>query len=138
MDKLRQSLKNDAEAIDAEVSPELQTRIDASVRAMPMLPAEPQTHSPGGSLWWASSLTGLAAAMLLIVFISWNRGTQEPVSPQTFATEPAPDEVLEIPIFPLTATPADLTEPLEDELRNLQSDIEKARESVARDLRSSF
>jgi hypothetical protein len=40
--------------------------------------------------------------------------------------------------FPLNARTADLTEPLEEELQHLQSDLEKARVSVVRDLRSAL
>ncbi len=40
--------------------------------------------------------------------------------------------------FPLIAETADWATPLEEELRALQSDLEKARENVERDLRLSF
>ena len=122
-----------------EVSPQLRARIDASVQALPMMPPEMKADTPGQSLWWSSSLTGLAAAMLVIVPSSAGTGSRRTLCrPRYFATEPSLDDAREAPMFPLTASTAELTEPLEDELRNLQSDLEKARDSVARDLRSSF
>jgi hypothetical protein len=139
MDKLQAKLKADANRIDAEVSPQLQERIAASLHALPMLPAEAKVARTTASLWWASSLTGLAAAMLLLVLTSWNRETVEDVSPETYATVPPPDSGSPLTrIIPLNASTAEFTEPLQDELRKLQADLEKARETVARDLRSSF
>jgi hypothetical protein len=139
MDKLQAKLIADADEIDARVSPQLQERIAASLHALPMLPAEAKAERTTASLWWASSLTGLAAAMLLLVLTSWNREIVQEVSPETYATVPPPSVGLPLtPIIPLKASTAEFTEPLQDELRKLQADLEKARETVARDLRSSF
>mgnify|MGYP003671936209 CR=1 FL=1 len=40
--------------------------------------------------------------------------------------------------IPLRVEPADLAEPLQQELNNLRADVEKARESIKRDLRGTF
>ncbi len=91
---------------------------------------------PGTTLWWASSLTGLVAAALVIVLVNWNF-TGEPV--ENLSDSAPPETGWPIPSgFPLNAETADWTTPLEEELKNLQSDLEKARDSVERDLRLSF
>jgi hypothetical protein len=90
-----------------------------------------------GSLWFASSLTGLAAAIGVIVVLNWNRGEVE-LPPATVADTPSVTDQEEFRGFPLNAQTADLTEPLQEELLNLQADLEKARESVEKDLRSTF
>lgn len=137
MDRLESRLKDDARLIRADVSPALQERIRVSLEATrPENRASPEKRIPGTTLWWVSSLTGLAAAALIIVIINWN-------------TEPGPGgdvsgnlrpELIRPPVidFPLNAATADWAAPLEEELRNLQSDLEKARENVERDLRMSF
>ncbi len=138
MDKLERRLKEDAGLIKADLAPELQERIRASLESTQPAKHTPRTaQTPGTSLWWASSLTGLAAAALLIVLINWNGGV-EPVV--VAASDPAPPEITWSiqSAFPLNAETAEWTTPLEEELKNLQSDLEKARENVERDLRSSF
>jgi hypothetical protein len=40
--------------------------------------------------------------------------------------------------LPLRVKTADLAAPLEDELQNLRSDLEKARDNVERDLKFTF
>jgi hypothetical protein len=132
MDKLERRLKEDAGLISADLSPELQERIRASLESTHPADQTPQrSQTEGIRLWWASSLTGLAAAALIIVFINWNdEEITDPVPSGT--TWPIPAG------FPLKAETAEWTSPLEEELRNLQSDLEKAREEVERDLRLSF
>jgi hypothetical protein len=139
MDELEKRLKADAEDIRAEITPELQSRLDVAALAFEVAPAATKSTVSSGSLWWASSLTGLVAAMVVIVLVSWNRESVEVVTPETFGSTPQVNAQVELPLlFPLNASTADLTEPLEDELKKLQADLETARESVARDLRSSF
>jgi len=134
MDKLERRLKEDAALIKAELAPELQERIRASLEStQPAKQAPRATKTPGTSLWWASSLTGLAAAALLIVVINWN-GDVEPVVEVSDAVPPGITWSIQSG-FPLNAETAEWTAPLEEELKNLQSDLEKARESVERDLR---
>jgi hypothetical protein len=134
MDKLERRLKEDAALIKAELAPELQERIRASLESTQPAKQMPRTtKTPGTSLWWASSLTGLAAAALLIVVINWNGGV-EPVVEVSDAVPPGITWSVQNG-FPLNAETAEWTAPLEEELKNLQSDLEKARESVERDLR---
>ena len=138
MDEFEKRLKKDAANICAEVSPELQRRLDASLRGVEPIPMAPDAGRTTGSLWLASSLTGLAAAVSIIVLLNWNRQDAVAPPPVTVADTPVATDEYEYRGFPLNARTADLTEPLEEELQNLQADIEKARESVTRDLRTTF
>lgn len=144
MDNLEQRLADDAKAIEARVSPQLEARIEASLHnAQRAAPPEPG-HRSSVTLWWASSLTGLVTAALVIVLLNWNRESTktDPVpAAREFATVPeavVPDAADRYGRLPLTTRTADLTGPLEEELRNLKSDIEKARDNVEQDIRSSF
>jgi len=140
MDKFEKRLKQDAAAIEAPVSAQLRARIDASLHGIePLRPASkaPAATSPG--LWWASSLTGLAAAVMVIVLINWNRTEPKmaPLPAVAEATVPAdPEPLLVAPLLDIRT--ADFASPLEEELVKLQSDIEKARESVRKDLDFTF
>jgi len=140
MDEFERRLKRDADAIQAEVSPELRARIDASLRGTAQLrPASRKTEPAPANMWWASSLTGLAAAVMIIVLINWDRTESVPVPAETIAnvTVPAdPNPLMTPPMLDIRT--ADFTSPLEDELVRLQSDIEKARESVKKDLDFTF
>ena len=138
MDDFEKRLKRDADAIEAEVSAELRARIDATLHGIePIRPARRKPTSSG--FWWASSLTGLAAALTVIAVLNWNRPGPEPVPAEQVADTPEPAVTV-----PSAATPpldirtADFTSPLEEELIRLQSDIEKARESVREDLDFTF
>ena len=72
----------------------------------------------------------------MIVLINWNTGVG-PVDDEPISSTPG--TVLSIQSgFPLNVETAEWTTPLEEELRNLRSDLEKARENVERDLRLSF
>ncbi len=137
MDKLERQLREDAGLIKADLSPDAKERIRASLESTQLADQTPRnTQMPGTTLWWASSLTGLAAAALVIVLVNWNSTNDPiedlpvPISPQTAWSIPGG--------FPLIAETAEWTAPLEEELKNLQSDLEKARENVERDLRLSF
>jgi len=145
MDELKKRLIEDAGEIEAVVSPELQRRIDASLNAAR------ETRSVAGgrpekrnSLWLISSLTGLAAAALVILVIGWNRqpelAAQEQVAGQQ--VQAADESLLEgwdiMDGLSLNIESADLTRSLEDELVNLQSDLEKARQSVEQDVKFNF
>jgi hypothetical protein len=145
MDELKARLIEDAGEIEAVVSPELQRRIVASLHAAR------ETRSVAGrspakrnSLWLFSSLTGLTAAALVILVISWNR------PPETAPQQQVADQQLEVTDdslldgwnisggLSLNIESADLTRSLEDELINLQSDLEKARENVEQDIKFNF
>ena len=140
MDEFEKRLKRDADAIQVEASPKLRARIDASLHSTSQVrPAGRKTEPAPTNMWWASSLTGLAAAIMVIVLINWNRADLVPVPAETIAntTVPAdPDPLMAPPMLDIRT--ADFTSPLEDELVKLQSDIEKARQSVKKDLDFTF
>ena len=135
MGEFEKRLKRDADDIEATVSPALRARIDASLHGVqPIRPAKAQ--SAPARLWWASSLTGLAAAVMIIAVVNWNRPASE--APPTVADNPQP-AVTEPPLpVRLDIRTAEFASPLEEELERLQSDIEKARRSVRDDLDFTF
>jgi hypothetical protein len=138
MDEFENRLKRDAGAIQAELSPELKSRIDASLRATEQIRPVPESRTTGMNIWWASSLTGLAAAISIIVLINWNQPAPVPVEPVATHTVPdLPDESADLNP-PLLFKTADFASPLEEEMIRLQADIEKARESVKKDIDFTF
>ena len=128
MDKLAKQLREDAQRIDVSVSDELDRRIEASLRAVtpevedsrPVLVAKPPLF------WWASTITGVAAAVAVIAIANW----QKPDSPVT----PPLNVVAAVPAIDLNAKTAMMTAPLQEELDRLQSDLKKAEEKVKRDI----
>ena len=141
MDDLERRLREDAEAIRAEVSPQLTARIASSVRGARALP--PARREFGWPLWLAASLTGAAAAAVAIVAL--NRGSMDTAAPPPAGAvadsvpDSVPNYILEFEQqLPLHAKTADLTAPLEEELKNLRSDLERARENVEQDLDFTF
>lgn len=126
MDKLTRRMREDASQIRAEVSPELDARIRASLEAVEPVRAEkPKPRPRTASMWWWSSLVGATGALAVIVIL--NLGNE--------ATGPAPTEVVESVIPPsLNIQRAVLTAPLEQELENLESDLRKAEEALREDL----
>ena len=135
MDDLERRLREDGEAIRAEVPPQLAARIASSVRGV----RAPARREFGWPLWLAASLTGAAAAAAAIV--SLNRGSMDtPAPPAAEAVaDLVPEYILEFEQqLPLRAKTADLTAPLEEELKNLRSDLERARENVEEDLHFTF
>jgi hypothetical protein len=141
MDDLEQRLKEDAGRIEAPVSPQLKARIDAALRAAQATPAVRREFSY--PLWLAASLTGVAAAVVAIVLMNWTRDSVSLRNPEPQRADAVaysvPEYVSEFERqLPLRAKTAVLTAPLEEELRNLRSDLEKARENVEEDLGFSF
>ena len=135
MDDLDRRLKEDADRIRADVPSDLRSRINASMRTVPLIrPRRTQISLP---LWLAGSLTGAAAAVLAIAVVNWRESADTAPEPAVAYSVPQYIDELEREL-PLRAKTADLTEPLEDELENLRSDLEKARENVERDLRFTF
>lgn len=135
MDKLERRLIDDAELIKAELSPEMHKRIQASVEStIPENPQAPDNAPSGVNLWWASSMSGLAAVAVLIVIVNWNSTVDQVEDSQL----PAPTDWRLQGGIPLNTETAEWTSPLQEELKNLQSDLEKARENVERDLKMSF
>lgn len=131
MDKLADRLKRDAETIEVEISDELDRRIDASLRATRPVRDTPQQRP--AVFWWASSLTGVAAALVLIAFL--NAGSEGDVPQESPAVSPvAVNDSSATPIIEWNAQSAMLTSPLRQELSDLQSDIDKARQKVREDI----
>lgn len=158
MDELAARLKRDAAQIQAEPSPELQVRLDVSLRAVHTLGPITDDHSAlyatrdsmtRNASWLLSGLTGLAAVGLLILLVNWNSPVQ-PIGPgdqaRAVVVSPGPDDAgSRLPEdwyvpdnFSLKLRPADLTHSLDEELINLRSDLEKARDSVERDVKFAF
>ena len=128
MDKLAKQLRTDAERIEVAVSDELDRRIDASLRAV-----IPETETPGRAVakpplfWWASTITGVAAAVAVIAIVNWQAPTESVSATPT-------NIVAAVPSIDLKAETAMLTGPLQEELDKLQSDLKKAEEKVKRDI----
>jgi len=140
MDKLERELKRDAERIRVEVTPELRARIDASLHVERIKRRDTRPGRPGGNFWWFSGLTGVAATLIVVILIDRGHEATQPVTgepPATVVVVPDSDR-LDIQLQPLDVRNADFTEPLEDELAKLKSDLEKARDEVERDIRFSF
>lgn len=139
MDEFKRQLKSDAGKIEADVSPELRKRIEASLRAAGPVVAREAPPRHRFSMWWISGFTGIACALLVLLFLNRAEPLPEvvPGSTPVASTVPEPlpgDQV----VFPLRAEAAEFTEPLEEELLRLQSDLEKARQAVEEDLRGGF
>ena len=128
MDKLTRQLREDAARIDVQISDELERRIDASLQATTpeTVPRAPAARPP--LFWWASAITGAAAALAVIAIVN----LQVPDEPAATPTPVAAAE--QLPTIDLHAEAAMLTQPLEQELENLQSDLKKAEEKVRRDI----
>lgn len=132
MDKLAKRLREDADRIDASISPELDERINASLRAVtPQRPAEKQNSARSWTFWLASSLTGAAAAIVLIAVLNLR---DTPVETAPAVAENALPDIVEVPVFDLHAEAAVLTSPLSQELEALQSDLKKAEEKLREDI----
>lgn len=133
MDKLAKRLRDDAARIECAVSEELDDRIRASLENIrPQPPAEPQRAPRPFTFWWASSLTGVAAAIVLIAIVN----LQEPV-PVPANTEPVAQPLV-IPSIRWQAETAVLVSPLEQEFEDLQSDLKKAEDAVRQDIERLF
>ena len=128
MDKLSQRLHDDAERIEVTVSAELEQRINASLHAIAQEPAAaPVKPNRPISMWWASSITGVAAAVAMIAIVN----TQDP-APQS-RTEPAYPPLV-LPNVDWNAKSAVLVGPLQQEYENLQADLKKAEKSLKEDI----
>ena len=133
MDKLAKRLRDDADSIDATISEDLDERIRASLHGVtPERTGERRPVARAPWFWWASSLTGLAAAILLIVIVNL-RGPQ----PVPVAEETAPPPLV-LPKIEWNAKAAVFTSPLEQEIEDLQSDLEKAEDAVKQDIDRLF
>jgi hypothetical protein len=132
MDNLAKQLKADAAAIEVQVSDELDRRIGASLQGItPEKPTTPAVRQRPPLFWWASSLTGIVAALAVIAIINTQSQVGEDV---VEAPEMSPVTVATTPIIKWNAESAMLTQPLQRELEDLQSDIKKAEEKVKREI----
>jgi hypothetical protein len=128
MDKFSRRLQSDADNIEVAVSSELDARIQASLHAISQEPAaRPKAPARPISMWWASSITGIAAAVAMITIIN----TQAPV-PRS-VTEPANTPVM-LPAMDWNAKSAVLISPLQQEYENLQADLKKAEKALKEDI----
>jgi hypothetical protein len=133
MDKLAQQLREDARRIECEVSAQLDDRIRASLEGVtPEISAQPRREPKPPWFWWASSLSGVAAAIAVIALINLQAPTPGPT-----VTEPVPQAFV-IPTIEWNTETAVLTSPLEQEFENLQSDLKKAEEAVKQDIDRLF
>jgi len=134
MDNLANQLREDAANIDAEISAEFDGRITASLRNVAPESARPRAPASRSPLfWWASSLTGIAAAIGFIAIINLDRPGP---SPQVQVQEPVAHIV--VPELDLAVEAAMLTSPLTEELARLQADLRRAEEAVRNDVRIDF
>jgi hypothetical protein len=125
MGNFEERLKRDAAEIRAEVSPELDDRIRASLESAE--PVRASGRARPAWFWVASSLTGAAAALVLIVMV--NLG-EEPRAPAPVA-EIADVSGISMPA--LDVRPAMLGS-LETEFENLKGDLRKAEAVVREDI----
>jgi len=139
MDKFAKRLQEDAAAIDATASDDFERRLAASLAATRVVDPAPAHRSAPGTLWWASSLTGLAAAVAVIVILNWDGSGPAAETDTSIARSTVPELVEPLAVPPgLDVRTAEFTSPLEVELEKLRSDIEKARQTVREDLEFSF
>lgn len=135
MDKLTEQLKRDAELIDVEVSDELERRINASLHSVsPERAASAAPPQRSAGFWWASSLTGIAAALVLIAVLNTRSGQEELPSVAPGTSPVAMTTTTVTPIVEWNAQSAMLTSPLQEELEDLQSDLDKARKKARDDI----
>lgn len=128
MDNLAKKLSADAEQIDVSISPQLDDRIRASLQSVSQEKAATTSKSQPTSFWWASSLTGVAATLAIIAIVNLSGPESEPG-----VTEPPPPSMATSRID-FNLKPAMLTQTLEQELENIQSDLKKAEQVVRDDL----
>jgi len=133
MDKLAKQLRDDAQKIDCTISEELDGRISASLQGIaPAQSGGPRATTRPVWFWWASSLTGVAAAVALILIVNLKAPEPQPV-----ASEPAVTPLV-LPAIEWHTESAVLTSALEEEMENLQSDLKKAEEAVKQDIDRLF
>jgi hypothetical protein len=129
MDKLAQQLREDSDNIKVEISPELDARIRASLEGVRQEARRPPAgRTRTASFWWGSSLTGIAAAVAVISVINLSDFRTEPA-----VTQPPPQQFA-MPKFAWKPKAAILTETLEQELDDIQSDLKKAEQVIKKDL----
>jgi hypothetical protein len=128
MDDLAKQLRQDADQIKVLITPELENRIQASLRSVAQDDGESVKSRQSAWFWWASSVTGVAATLAIIVVVNLSKPELE-----TAITEP-PQQTLSVPKFDWKLKPAVLTDTLEQELVDIQSDLKKAEQTVRADI----
>ena len=136
MDKLAKLLQDDADLIAVDISDELDRRITASLHGVsPEIPETVTMSRRPGIFWWASSLTGIAAALAVIAIVNSLSPVDDTVAPiAANSPEMSPVAVLTTPIIDWKTESAMLTQPLQRELEDLRSDLKKAEEKVKGDI----
>ena len=132
MDKVAAKLRDDAQAIEVGVSPELDERIRASLESVTPETARPKPPSRPAWFWWLSSITGVAAALSVVAIVNLNQ--PDPISP----VPPVGNPSALLPPVKWQVETAVLTSPLEQEIEDLQSDLKKAEEALKRDIDAVF
>jgi len=139
MDKLASKLREDANRIDAQVSPQLDNRIRASVNAIePESARQRKAARRPVSFWLASSLTGITAALAVIAVLNMTDSNEPEPMPRTVVGNTAPAVGIPVLDLDLQVEAATLTSPLARELEDLQADLKKAEELVRGDVRIDF
>ncbi len=140
MDEFEKRLKRDADAVKAEISPELRSRINASLRGVEPIRPVAAARPASARLWWASSLTGLAAVVALVLIGFLNKPESTGVQEIEVVEQTVPPMPTDLPLLApeLDIRSADFVSPLEEELLKLRSDLEKARENVREDVDFTF
>ena len=134
MDKLASKLREDASRIDAQVSTQLDNRIQASLDAIePESARQRKAARRPVSFWLASSLTGITAALAVIAVLNMTDSNEPEPVPRTVVGNTVPP--VGIPVLDLEIEAATLTSPLARELEDLQADLKKAEELVRGDVR---
>ena len=128
MDDLAKKLRADAEQIEVSISPQLEDRIRASLESATQDRPQAASRKQPRSFWWASSLTGIAAAAAVIAIININGP-----DPDAAITQ-APPPSLSASRIDFNLKPAVLTQTLEQELQDIQSDLKKAEQAIREDL----
>ena len=141
MDDLEQRLREDALTIRADVPPELEARIHAALGRTSRTP--PEARERPWPSWLAGSLAGAAAVAAVLtvtaVFVVNPVPAPEPMQVEDAVGYSVPEYVRELQReLPLDVRTAALTAPLEEELQNLRSDLEHAKEIVRQDLDVTF
>ena len=111
------------------MSDELDHRIRASINGVTPLTDQQAATPPArpAGFWWASSLTGIAAALAVIAIVNSQQDAPVPQAPPAniFAA---------VPTIDLKTETAMMTSPLQQELDALQSDIRKAERRVREEI----
>ena len=141
MDKFEQTLKDDADAIRADISPALSARLKASIRrAQSEVDVAPQRRSRF-AWWWLSSLSGAAAVLVLVVFVNRGGDSSPGIDVPTREVTQAPVRIA-APFGDLISQQV-VNNTLSDRDRRMEvligvaygTDLEKAREKLGSDLR---